>query len=227
MGKYAIGIDFGSLTARTLLVDVSNGTVVTTSSMDYPNAVMDQVLPDGVTKLESDWALQNPQDYLDCASKTVKEVLKETKINPEDIIGVGTDFTECTMLPTLADGTPICMLNEFKSNPHAYVKLWKHHAAQDEANRLNEIAAQRGEDFLDCYGGKISSEWIFPKIWQILNEAPEVYEKADRFMELADWIVFQFTGEEKGIPVRLDIKQSGRKEKDILRMNFLKHWIQD
>lgn len=197
MAKYVIGIDFGSLTARTLLVDVTNGEVIATSSMDYPHAVIDQVLPDKITRLEPDWALQYPQDYLDCASITVTNVLKEANVKPEDIIGVGTDFTECTMLPTLADGTPICMLDEFKSNPHAYVKLWKHHAAQDEANRLNEIASQRGEEFLAYYGGKISSEWIFPKIWQILNEAPEVYEKADRFMELADWITFQFTGEEK------------------------------
>ncbi len=197
MPKCVIGIDFGTLSARSLLVDVSDGTILATSAMDYPHGVMDQFLPDGVTRLEPDWALQYPGDYLECASKTVREVLKEADVKPEDVIGLGTDFTECTMLPTLGDGTPICMLEKFKKNPHSYVKLWKHHAAQDEANRLNEIAAERGEDFLACYGGKISSEWMFPKIWQILNEAPEVFEKAERFMEVADWITLQFTGEEK------------------------------
>ncbi len=194
MSKYAVGIDFGTLSARAILVDVSDGTILASSAMDYPHGVMDQFLPDKVTKLEPDWALQYPPDYLECASKTVKDVLRDAKVRPEDVIGVGTDFTECTMLPTLRDGTPICMLEEFKNNPHAYVKLWKHHAAQDIANRLNEIAASRNEAFLACYGGKISSEWMFPKIWQILNEAPEVFDRADRFMELADWITLQFTG---------------------------------
>lgn len=99
--------------------------------------------------------------------------------------------------PIKKDGTPLCELPKFKSNPHAYVKLWKHHAAQKYANRLNRIAQERGEKFLQRYGGKISSEWLFPKIMQILEEAPEVYEEADKFIEAADWIVFKMTGVEK------------------------------
>jgi L-ribulokinase len=113
------------------------------------------------------------------------------------VIGLGIDFTACTMLPTKADGTPLCFLPEWRAAPHAWVKLWKHHAGQPEANQLNQIAREQGYTFLDRYGGKISSEWFFPKVWQILDEAPEVYQAADRFIEAADWVVWQLTGQEK------------------------------
>jgi L-ribulokinase len=100
------------------------------------------------------------------------------------------------MMPTKTDGTPLCLLPEWRENPHAWVKLWKHHAAQPEANQLNETADALGYGFLSRYGGKISSEWFFPKAWQILDEAPEVYEEADRLIEGADWVVWQLTGVE-------------------------------
>lgn len=193
MPKYSIGVDFGTLSGRAVLVDVSTGEELASSVLDYPHAVMDDVLPDG-TCLNVDWALQHPQDYLDVFSHTIPDVLKQTGIDPASIIGVGTDFTACTLLPVKADGTPLCFLDEYKSNPHAYIKLWKHHAAQDKANRLNEIAEARGEEWLKRYGNKISSEWAVPKIWQILDEAPEIYEAADFFLEAADWVIWQLTG---------------------------------
>ncbi|MCM8901349.1 ribulokinase [Caldicoprobacter algeriensis] len=195
--KYAIGVDFGTQSGRAVLVEVDTGREVATAVKEYPHGVMDEYLPDGKTKLEPDWALQHPQDYLDVLAETIPAVLKEAGVSNEDVIGIGIDFTACTMLPIDKDGTPLCFYDEYKSHPHAYVKLWKHHAAQDEANRLNQIAAERGEEFLQRYGGKISSEWLFPKIWQILNEAPEIYERAAKFIEAADWIVLQLTGQEK------------------------------
>ncbi len=195
--KYAIGVDFGTQSGRAVLVEVDTGREVATAVKEYPHGVMDEYLPDGKTKLEPDWALQHPQDYLDVLAETIPAVLKEAGVSNEDVIGIGIDFTACTMLPIDKDGTPLCFYEEYKSHPHAYVKLWKHHAAQDEANRLNQIAAERGEEFLQRYGGKISSEWLFPKIWQILNEAPEIYERAAKFIEAADWIVLQLTGQEK------------------------------
>ncbi len=122
-------------------------------------------------------------------------MLKDSGVAPADVIGIGIDFTACTMLPARADGTPLCFLPEWRNNPHSWVKLWKHHAAQPEANQLNAIARERGfGHILDRYGGKISSEWFFPKVWQILNEAPEVYDAADRMIEAADWVVWQLTG---------------------------------
>jgi L-ribulokinase len=196
MERYVIGVDFGTLSGRSVLVRVADGEEVATSVLDYPHGVMDQKLPDG-TSLGVDWALQHPEDYMKVFSKTIPEVLKMADVKPEQVIGVGVDFTACTMLPVKSDGTPLCLTEEFSAVPNAWIKLWKHHAAQDEANRLNAVAEERKEPFLPRYGGKISSEWMIPKIWQTLDEAPEVYKAADRFIEAADWVIWQLTGVEK------------------------------
>ncbi|MDV3427343.1 MAG: ribulokinase [Bacillota bacterium] len=194
--KFTIGVDYGTQSGRAVLVDIATGEEKATAIWVYPHGVMDDCLPDG-TKLDNDFALEHPQDYLDVLSETIPAVLKEAKVDADDVIGVAIDFTACTMLPIDSNGKPLCFYPEYKSNPHAYVKLWKHHAAQDEANKLNKIAEERNESFLKYYGGKISSEWLIPKIWQILDEAPDIYNKADRFMEAADWVIMQLTGEEK------------------------------
>lgn len=197
LAKYTIGVDYGSQSGRAVLVDVKSGKEVATAVKEYTHGVMDEFLPDGITKLKNDWALQHPNDYLEVLQKTIPTILKESGISPNDVIGVAIDFTASTILPIRADGTPLCTEEAFVGNPHSYVKLWKHHAAQEEANRLNEIAEERGEDFLQRYGGKISSEWMVPKVWQILNEAPEIYEAADQFIEATDWLTSQLTGEIK------------------------------
>ncbi|MCR2823852.1 ribulokinase [Lederbergia panacisoli] len=195
MAKYSIGVDFGTQSGRAVLVEVGSGREIATAVKEYTHGVMDEFLPDGTTRLEDDWALQHPNDYLEVLELTIPKVLEESGVSADDVIGIGIDFTACTVLPIKADGTPLCMMDEFSDHPHSYVKLWKHHAAQDEANRLNEIAEERGEDFLQRYGGKISSEWMFPKVWQILNEAPEIYEAADQIVEATDWVISQMTGE--------------------------------
>lgn len=194
--KYALGIDFGTLSARALLVEVETGREVASSVYEYPNGVIDEYLPTSGAKLPPDWALQDPRDYLAALETTVPAVLREAGVNPEDVVGIGIDFTACTMLPIDRDGRPLCFDPQWENNPHAWVKLWKHHAAQPEANRINEVARRRGETFLARYGGKISSEWFFPKALQILDEAPEVYAAADRLIEAGDWIVLQLTGVE-------------------------------
>lgn len=195
MAKYSIGVDYGSLSGRAVLVDLETGAEIATAVFEYPHAVMSEALPDG-TPLREAWALQHPQDYLDVLGNTIPAVCKEAGICTEDVVGVGIDFTACTVLPVKKDGTPLCFLDAYKSNPHAYVKLWKHHAAQEQANRLNRIAAERGESFLKRYGGKISSEWMLPKIMQIVEEAPEIYDAMDKFIEAADWVVMMLTGAE-------------------------------
>lgn len=196
MSKYVIGVDFGTLSGRSVLIDIKNGNEVASSVFDYPHGVMDRQLPDG-TSLGVDWALQHPGDYLEVMSNTIPAVLKDAGIEADQVLGMGIDFTACTVLPVKADGTPLCMLEDFAGEPNAWIKLWKHHAAQPEANKLNEIAEDQGQDFLERYGGKISSEWLVPKVWQTLNEAPQVYNAADRFIEAADWVVWQLTGNEK------------------------------
>ncbi|MDR3577448.1 MAG: ribulokinase [Anaerolineaceae bacterium] len=195
--NYAIGVDFGTESGRAVLVDVADGREVATAVHRYANGVIDEKLPGTNIRLEPDWALQDPNDYLEVFKHTIPAVLKESGAAPEDVIGISVDFTACTMLPTKKDGTPLCFLPEWRNNPHAWVKLWKHHAAQPEANKLNEIARQKDFKFLSRYGEKISSEWFVPKAWQILDEAPDVYAAADRMLEAADWVIWQLCGEEK------------------------------
>jgi L-ribulokinase len=197
-GKYAIGVDFGTESGRGILVDCADGSELATAVYPYRNGVIDERLPpphDGV-ELGPDWALQDPQDYIRTFRETVPRLLADTGIDPGDVIGIGIDFTACTMLPTTADGTPLCMLDDLSRRPHSWVKLWKHHAAQPEADLINDVAAERGEPWPPRYGGKISSEWFFAKALQILREAPDLYERADRLIEAADWVVWQLTGVE-------------------------------
>ncbi len=195
--KYTIGIDYGTLSGRALLVRVSDGCEIGSAVLDYPHAVMDEILDTGdkTIKLPPDWALEHPKDFLDVLSTTIRRVLDENGVDAADVIGVGIDFTACTLLPAYKDGTPLCFTEQFRNTPHAYALLWKHHAAQSHATRMNELALERGEKWLERYGGKVSSEWLFPKVWQILEEAPEVYEAADTFIEAGDWIIWQLTGE--------------------------------
>jgi L-ribulokinase len=195
--KYAIGVDFGTLSGRAVIVDIADGKELATAVHEYSKGVIDDYLPGTEIRLEPDWALQDPNDYLEVFKHTIPATLEQSGVDPEDVIGIGIDFTACTMLPTKVDGTPLCFLPDWRDNPHSWVKLWKHHAAQPEANKLNRIAYEKGfGEILDRYGGKISSEWFFPKAWQILDEAPDVYAAADRLIEAADWVVWQLTGVE-------------------------------
>ncbi len=195
--KFALGIDYGTESARALLVDVADGREVATAVYQYSNGVVSERLPDAGTQLPAhDWALQDPEDYLRALEATVPVCLKEAGLKGDEVIGIATDFTACTMMPVRRDGTPLCTLPEFRAEPHAWVKLWKHHAAQPEADRVNETARRMKEPWLERYGGRISSEWFFPKCLQILDEAPRVYDAADRLIEAADWIIWQLSGRE-------------------------------
>jgi L-ribulokinase len=192
--KYAIGVDYGTESGRAVLVDLADGTEVADHVTPYPHNVIDEQLPESGIRLGYEWALQHPADYIEVLKRSVPAVMKQSGVNPDDVIGLGIDFTACTMLPVDANGVPLSFHPELKDNPHSWLKLWKHHAAQDEANLINEIAEARGEAFLPRYGGKISSEWMIAKVWQILNEAPEIYEQTDLFLEATDWVVSQMTG---------------------------------
>lgn len=197
INKYALGIDYGTESVRIILVRIDNGELIASSVYTYVDGVIDRQLPiREKVLLGPDWALQNPKDYLSALLVTIPAILKKTKINPKNIVGIGIDFTSCTIMPVKSDGTPLCFIDEYKRNPHSWVKLWKHHSAQPEADRINLIASERSEPFLSRYGGKISSEWLFPKALEILHDAPEIYRAADRIIEAGDWIVWQLTGME-------------------------------
>ncbi len=194
--KFTVGIDYGTESGRAVVVRVRDGEEMGSAIVPYPDGVIDEKLPGG-PRLGHDWALQNPRDYLWVVEKGVPKAMKQARVRAEDVIGIGTDFTASSPLPTRRDGTPLCFLPQYRKQPHAWVKLWKHHAAQAEANRINEIGRERNEEFLRVYGGRYSSEWLFSKLLQIVNEAPEIYEATERFIEAADWIVWQLTGQEK------------------------------
>ena len=191
---YVIGVDFGTLSGRAVVVRVGDGAEVGTAVHEYTHRVIEERLPGSEIRLGPDWALQSPQDWLDVLRTAVPEAVAAAGIDPAQVVGLGTDFTACTVLPTTGDGTPLCF--QTPERPHAWPKLWKHHAAQAHADRINELAARRGESWLPRYGGKISSEWEFAKGLQVLEEDPETYARIERWVEAADWIIWQLTGVE-------------------------------
>jgi len=200
-GAYALGVDFGTESGRALLLDLRSGAEVAVSEVAYAHGVIDRELPlqagrseDG--ELPPDWALQHSDDWLAVLDQAIPAVLEQAPEAREAVVGLGVDFTSCTVLPVAADGLPLFKQERWRSRRHAWPKLWKHHAAQPVADRLNEVAAERGEAFLSRYGGRISSEWYFPKLIELWLEDRELYDACDGFIEATDWIVWQLTGNE-------------------------------
>ena len=193
---YVIGVDYGTLSARAVVVRARDGAELGSAVHEYAHGVIDSVLPSTGAELPPDWALQHPDDYVDSLREAVPAAVRAAGIDASDVVGIATDFTASTPLPTLRDGTPLCSLPELAGRPHAYPKLWKHHAAQAHADRVNALAEERGEPWLARYGGRISSEWEFAKALQVLDEDPEIYDRAERWIEAADWIVWKLCGRE-------------------------------
>jgi L-ribulokinase len=194
--SFLVGVDFGTLSARAVVVDAADGAELGSAVHEFEHGVMDHALAATGAELPPQWALQDPADYIQALRTAVPAAVQAAGIAPHDVVGIGTDFTASTPMPVLADGTPLCQVAGFEDRPHAYVKLWKHHAAQRQADRVNAVAEERGEGWLARYGGRISSEWEFAKALQVLDEDPEAYERMDRWIEAADWIVWQLCGHE-------------------------------
>ena len=190
----ALGLDFGTASVRALVVDTATGRERGSAVVDYRHGVIDAALPGTGAKLPADWALQHPGDYMDAAAGAVHGAMAAAGLGAADIVGVGVDFTSCTILPVDARGRALALQPEWAARPHAWVKLWKHHAAQPQADRINALAAARGEAFLSDYGGKTSSEWLFAKALQVLEEDPDVFAAAASFVEAGDWFVQELSG---------------------------------
>ena len=186
--KYTIGIDYGTLSGRAVLVSVEDGSTAATAVYEYPHGVIDQ------PPLPQSWALQHPRDYLEVLEQTIPALFAQSGVSPEDVIGIGVDFTSSTTLPVDEKGVPLCFYPEYAQEPHALVKLWKHHGAQEQADRITALALERQEPWIARFGNKISSEMSLPKLLQVLEEAPHIYEAMTHWMEAGDWIVWQLTG---------------------------------
>lgn len=194
--SYVVGVDFGTLSGRAVVVRVHDGEELGTAVHEYAHAVIERALPGTGRPLPPDWALQHPEDWREVLRTAVPAALAVSGVDPAHVIGVATDFTACTVLPVLADGTPLAETTEWAAHPHAWPKLWKHHAAQGQADRINALALARGEKWISRYGGRISAEWQYAKALQVLEEDPAVYAACARWIEAADWIVWQLTGAE-------------------------------
>ncbi|WP_031164037.1 ribulokinase [Streptosporangium roseum] len=194
--RYVVGVDFGTLSGRAVVVRVADGAEAGSAVHEYAHRVIEDRLPGTGARLGADWALQSPQDWREVLRNAVPQALAVSGVSASQVIGIGTDFTACTVLPATARGLPLCELPELRDRPHAWPKLWKHHSAQPYADRINALAERRGESWLPRYGGRISSEWEFAKGLQVLEEDPEVYGRAERWIEAADWIVWELTGVE-------------------------------
>jgi L-ribulokinase len=185
--SYVVGVDFGTLSARAVVVDAADGAELGSAVHEFRHGVIEDA---------PQWALQDPADYVEALQAAVPAALEAAGVGADEVVGIGTDFTASTPMPVLADGTPLCQVPGLEERPHAYVKLWKHHAAQRQADRINALAEERGEPWLARYGGRISSEWEWAKALQVLEEDPEAYARMERWIEAADWIVWQLCGRE-------------------------------
>ena len=207
--KYVIGLDYGTLSARAVLVCVHSGEVIAESIYPYPHGILTTLPVSSGTagesggagpgcaeeKLPADYALQEIDDYVEAMYHTIREVVEKAGCRPDDVIGIGIDATSSTFLPLMQDSRPLGRTEQFAENPHAQLKLWKHHGAQAEADRITALAKERGEKFLMRCGGKVNAEWMLPKLMEIAGKAPEVYEATDNFMEVSDYLVYLLTGE--------------------------------
>lgn len=195
--KYTIGLDFGTLSGRGVLVRCNDGMVLASAVKEYAHGAMDRILPDNKTILPVSWCLEYPDDYLQVIDTVVPLLLRESGVKKEEIIGIGIDFTSCTILPVDKNAVPLCEKSEFEHRRNAYAKLWKHHGAQKYADKINYYLAVHGMAESYRFGGKISPELFLPKVMEMLEEDPEIYDCADEILEAGDWVTRVLTGSHK------------------------------
>ena len=190
--SYTLGIDFGTLSARAVLVSVITGETVCSCEYVYPHGILSRLM-DG-TSLEGEWAIQLPGDYRSALFAVIRDLIAAAGIDEKQVIGLGIDTTCCTILPVDADGTPMCETEKYRSSPHAYVTLWKHHGAQEDANRIEQLERESKVPWLRKFGGHVNCEDFYPKAAQIAREAPTLFDECDRLLNLGDWLVRLLTG---------------------------------
>lgn len=190
--KYSLGLDFGTLSARAIIVDTKDGAPLGKDSIfTYPHAIITEL---NGKVLPSFYAIQHPKDYIDALEFLLRDVTEKNGIDKEDIVGIGIDFTDCTFFPIDEDFTPLCFIDKYKNQPHAYAKLWKHHAKEEYAQKIHDAAISYDIDILSVTGNKMTSEFMIPKLYEIFCEAPEIYKSAYKFISAGDYIASLLIG---------------------------------
>ncbi len=192
--KYVIGLDYGTNSVRTLIVNTANGREVATAVWDYEHGEAGVILA-----RDPNLARQHPADYVQGAEVTIKKALAEAKksvrgFKPDQVIGIGVDTTGSTPLPVDASGQPLAFDKKFAKNPAAMAWLWKDHTGVAEATEITELAKRIRPQYLAKCGGTYSSEWFFSKILHCLRTSPDVFEAAHSWVECADWVPAALTG---------------------------------
>jgi L-ribulokinase len=196
MKKYALGLDFGTNSCRSLIVDLEDGRELASCVFLYPSA-KDGILVDSK---DPNVARQNPRDYLSCLEVIVKDSINQAKgkisdFYPQNIIGIGVDTTGSSPTAVDSQGTPLALLPEFKGNLDSMVWLWKDHSSHAEAAQITELAQKIRPEYLAKIGGTYSSEWFWSKILHCKNAAPDVFRAAHSFVEICDYIPAVLAGD--------------------------------
>ena len=188
---YVIGLDFGSLACRGILADMADGRIVAEAESAYAHGILTEQLPDG-TPLGANWCLQHPADYLAAMDVILPALCRESGIPAEEILGIGVDFTASTVIPLDEKFVPMCVSEP--TRPHAWPKLWKHHAAQPQAEKLTCLCEEQGTDYLSRYGGKISCESLTATVLQVFEEDPAPFQRTHSFVEAMDYVTSLLCG---------------------------------
>ena len=212
MSKYSIGLDFGTNSCRSLIVDISNGEELATYVFNYPSGDAGVI----TDYKDHNLARQNPADYLKGIEVTITEALKKankenSKFSPIDIIGIGVDTTGSSPMPVDSEGMPLCFNMKFKNEPAAMVWLWKDHTSHAEAKLITETAAKFHPEYLAKIGGIYSSEWFWSKLLHCQLENPDIFNSAHSFVEICDWIPAILTGDTNPDNIKRSICAAGHK----------------
>jgi L-ribulokinase len=212
MLRYVIGLDFGTNSCRSLLVDTSSGRELASHVYPYPSGT-DGVILDPE---EPNLARQNPADYLFGIEATIKGVIRKAKeadpgFSPDSIIGIGVDTTGSSPMPVDRQGQALCFQESFKQNPAAMVWLWKDHTSYREAAQITELASGIRPEYLSRIGGTYSSEWWWSKILRCKNSAEDVFNAAASWVEICDWIPAVLTGELSPAKLKRSVCAAGHK----------------
>jgi len=211
MAKYALGLDYGTNSVRTLVVNVANGREVGTAVWTYQHGTEGVILSN-----DPNLARQHPADYLKGFEITVKAALAQAKravkgFKAADVIGIGVDTTGSTPLPVDEKGEPLAFKKQFGKDPAAMAWLWKDHTGVAEAEEITALAEKMRPQYLGKCGGTYSSEWFFSKILHCLRTSPKVFDAAQTWVEIADWIPAALTGTEDPRKLTVGICAAGHK----------------